>query len=423
MPTIGAAVLDDFFPALPPLSAEQWAFLSSETLDRFLGSRPAKVVYCAKCVQSNQRPRIQFDDEGVCSACRYWERKPTIDWEARADHLSDVLAQHRSKNGSFDVVVPGSGGKDSAYVSHQLRTRWGMHPLNVTWAPFTYTDIGTRNLQAFVHSGFDSLVATPNGQLHRKLTMLSTALVGDPFLPFIWGQYSYAFHMARGLDIPLVFFGENGEAEYGGSVETEDMPGMPFDAWSDKYWKGVTPASMLKVGTSIGLISEEEAASISPFYFPPDDTWTGTALENYWYGYFVEWRPQDNYFYCAENTGFKANPEGRSEATYSKYASLDDRTDGFHYYFGLLKFGVGRATSDAAHEVREGLIERDEAIALVERYELEFPGRNFDFFLDYTGLSREQFYHLADKFRAEHLWEKRGDEWALRYPIWETQGT
>jgi N-acetyl sugar amidotransferase len=416
-------VLDDYFTGLPPLTAAQWDFLAAEHLDKFLGARPEKVAYCSRCVQSNQRPRIEFDSEGVCSACRYWDRKASIDWEARADHLSDILAQHRSSRGKYDVVVPGSGGKDSAYVSHQLKTRWGMHPLNVTWAPFAYTSIGTRNLQAFVHSGFDNIVTTPNGLLHRKLTLLSTALVGDPFLPFIWGQYSYAFHMARDLDIPLVFFGENGEAEYGGSVETENMPGMPFDAWSDKYWKGVTPGSMLEVGQSIGLISQEEADSISPFYFPPDSNWTGRTLENYWYGYFTEWRPQDNYFYCAENTGFKANPEGRSEATYSKYASLDDRTDGFHYYFGLLKFGVGRATSDAAHEVREGLIERDEAIALVERYELEFPERNFDFFLDYTGLDRERFEVLANKFRADHLWEQRNGEWALKYPIWETQGT
>ncbi|MCG3775698.1 MAG: hypothetical protein JW395_2541 [Nitrospira sp.] len=98
---------------------------------------------------------------------------------------------------------------------------------------------------------------------------------------------------------------------------------------------------------------------------------------------------------------------------------MDDSTDGFHYYFGLLKFGVGRATSDAAHEVREGLIDRDEAISLVRRFELEFPSRNFDFFLDYVGLNREQFDVLAGKFRAEHLWEFERDGWALKFPIWD----
>ena len=411
--------MQDFMNELPSLSQAQWDYLSRQSLDSALRFRPADVRYCVKCVMSNQRPRIRFDDEGVCSACRYWERKKLIDWSARADALGDLLDSHRSPSGAYDVIVPGSGGKDSAYVAHELKTRWGMHPLTVTWAPFSYTDIGLRNLQAFIHSGFDNLLATPNGLLHRKLTLMSTALVGDPFLPFIWGQISYAFHIAKSLDIPLVFFGENGEAEYGGSVETEELSGMPVSTWSENYWKGVTPTSMVDIGREIGLISDEEANAISRFYFPPDLETASRRLEHHWYGYFVEWKPQDNFYYCAENTGFRANPEGRSEATYSKYASLDDSTDGFHYYFGLLKFGVGRATSDAAHEVREGLIDRDEAISLVRRFELEFPSRNFDFFLDYVGLNREQFDVLAGKFRAEHLWEFERDGWALKFPIWD----
>ena len=330
------------------------------------------------------------------------------------------MDRHRSASHAYDVIVPGSGGKDSAYVAHQLKDRWGMHPLTVTWAPFTYTNIGRSNLDSFIHAGFDNVLGTPNGMLHRKLTLLSTALVGDPFLPFIWGQICYAFHLARGFGIPLVFFGENGEAEYGGDVETESLPGMPIAAWADNYWKGVTPNKLLEVGQELRLITDEESKSMSHFYFPPDFEPHTQSLENYWYGYFTEWRPQDNYYYCSERTGFKANPEGRSEATYSKYASLDDRTDGFHYYFGLLKFGVGRATSDAAHEIREGLIDRDEAIALIKRYELEFPERNFDYFLEYTGLSAERFFELADKYRSEHLWERSDGDWVLRYPIWNT---
>lgn len=412
----------EVLPALPGLQNHQWEFLATQNLDKYLADRPAEVLFCTKCVQSNQRPRISFDTDGVCSACRYWERKKKINWDARKEDLARILDRHRSSSGAYDVIVPGSGGKDSAYVAHQLKEKWGMHPLSVTWAPFAYTDIGAINLQAFIHSGFDNLLATPNGLLHRKLTLLSTALVGDPFLPFIWGQISYAFHMAKALDIPLVFFGENGEAEYGGSVDTQELTGMPVTRWADNFWKGVTPSQLVAIAHDLDLISDDEMASVSRFYYPPtlDSDSTLDALENFWYGYFTEWRPQDNYFYCAEKTGFRANPEGRSEGTYSKYASLDDRLDGFHYYFGLLKFGVGRATSDAAHEIREDLIERDEGIALIKRYELEFPSRNFDFFLHYTGLTSDQFETLANKFRADHLWIKLGEEWALRHPIWES---
>lgn len=411
-------MIDINLPKWPQLTDEQWEYLLTKKMDRQLADQPKTVSYCTRCVQSSQRPRILFNADGVCSACLFWDKKGSRPWKDRELELEKILDRHRSKDGAYDVVVPGSGGKDSAYVTHQLKTKWGMHPLTVTWSPFAYTEIGYANMQAFVHSGFDNLLGTPNGQLHRKLTLLSTALVGDPFLPFVWGQGSFAFQIAKSMDIPLIFFGENGEVEYGGGSETEELSGMPLSSWSESYLKGVTASQLVEVGREIGLISPDEAMAVSRFYSPPNVDGAVRPLEHYWYGYFSEWKPQDNYYYCAEKTGFRTNPEGRSEATYSKYASIDDRVDGFHYYFGLLKFGVGRATSDAAHEIREGLIDRKEAVELVKQYELEFPSKNFDYFLDYAGLTPFQFEALADKFRSEHLWVKKDQEWELKFPIW-----
>ena len=64
------------------------------------------------------------------------------------------------------------------------------------------------------------------------------------------------------------------------------------------------------------------------------------------------------YFYYAQKyCNFNVNPE-RNEGTFSKYASLDDKLDGFHYYLSFIKFGIGRATSDSAHEVRDKKISR-----------------------------------------------------------------
>jgi N-acetyl sugar amidotransferase len=406
---------------LPSLSLtdDQWVTLRDLKLEHQLQTQPPSVVFCTKCVLSNQRPRVTFDEHGVCSACNYWIAKETIDWEARSQLLAGILEEHRSQSGNYDVVVPGSGGKDSAYVAHQLKHRWGMNPLTVTWAPHSRTEIGVTNFQNFVHAGFDNLTATPNGLLHRKLTLLSTALVGDNFLPFIWGQVSYALHVAKSFGIPLVFFGENGEAEYGGNAALAELPGMPIASWAEAYWKGVTPSDLLRIGREIDLVTEEEEAHASRFYSPPNLEGPAVAPQHFWYGYFTKWLPQENFFYVAQHTGFKANPEGRSEGTYSKYASLDDRTDGFHYLFSLLKFGLGRATSDAAHEIREGLISREEAIALIQRHEMEFPSRHYDFFLRYSGLAPSQFAGIMDKFRAPHLWRSTGEEWVLRNPIWD----
>ena len=118
-----------------------------------------------------------------------------------------------------------------------------------------------------------------------------------------------------------------------------------------------------------------------------------------------------------ENTGFSANPDGRSEGTYSKYASLDDRTDGYHYYLGYIKFGIGRTTSDAAHEIRDGHITREEGVALVRRYDGEFPQKHFLEFLDYTGLSESRFWEVVDSFRPPHLWEKTKTGWRPKFKV------
>ncbi len=126
--------------------------------------------------------------------------------------------------------------------------------------------------------------------------------------------------------------------------------------------------------------------------------------------------PQENYYYCVENTGFKANKE-RSEGTYSKYASLDDKIDGFHYYLMFIKFGIGRATSDAAHEVRDGHLTREEAVALVGRFDGEFPKKYYELFLDYAGITEQEFNDVVNSWRPAHVWREINGEWFLRHKV------
>ena len=153
-------------------------------------------------------------------------------------------------------------------------------------------------------------------------------------------------------------------------------------------------------------------------YMPPDEKKVlKLKLERHFFSYYKNWRPQDNYYYASENVGFLSNPEGRSEGTYSKYSSLDDKIDPFHFYFGLLKFGLGRATSDAAHEVREGLINREEAILLVKKYDQEFPTKSFQTFLNYCEITEEQFRFMEDKWRNKDLWYKEKNDWFLKYQV------
>jgi len=389
-------------------------------LDKQLEQLPKKVIFCRRCVVSNQRPRITLDKEGICSACRYHEEKEHgIDWRQREAELVKLLDKHRSQDGSFDVVVPASGGKDSAYVAYELKHHYRMHPLTVTWAPFMYTNIGWKNYNNFVAAGFDNLLFNPNGRLHRKLARVAFELKGDAWEPFTFGQKAYAFHLALKFGIPLIFYGENGEVEYGGSVKNKNQPFESVKDWEELYFKGAGVDTLIKAGLKMGIFSKDEIKSETFALYRPPSLRKIKALgaQMHWFSYYHKWIPQENYYCAAKHANFEANPDGRSEGTYTKYSSLDDKTDGFHFYLSFIKFGLGRASRDAQMEIRSRHITREEGVALVRRYDGEFPKKYFKEFLEYLDISETHFWKIIDRYRLPQLWEKIKGRWRLKYIV------
>jgi len=394
---------------------------ANHKLEHQLLTQPTEVKFCTRCVVSNQRPRIVFDAGGVCSACRFADEKNhVIEWKNRETQLEHLLDQHRSKAHSFDVVVPSSGGKDSSYVASRL-IGYGMHPLCVTWAPFRRTPIGQQNFDNFIKSGFTVIEGHPNGALHRQLARFCFEELGDAWQPFAYGQMSFAFHIALRFGIKIIFFGENGEAEYGGDPKNNYLPYMPAEDWARLYFKGTGINDLIPSLHLKGYIERLPHPSIADrtFYKPPSPRDLKKAgIQMHWFSYYNRWRPQEHYYYASQNTGFTANPQ-RSEGTYSRYASLDDMTDGFHFYMAYIKFGIGRATSDAAHEIRDGHITREEGVSLVHRYDGEFPQLYFQEFLDYLGIDKKHFQDVVDSWRPPHLWDynEGHGKWALKHRV------
>jgi N-acetyl sugar amidotransferase len=383
---------------------------------------PDEIKFCKRCVMSNQRPRITFNEQGICSACQYADMKQNvINWKEREEMLLDLLSKYRSKDGSYDCIVPGSGGKDSAYVAHMLKYKYGMHPLTITFAPFIYTDIGWKNYIAFKDSGFDNILHFPNGIIHRKLARLAFELIGDLFLPFIWGQKSLPFRIAVNYGIPLIFHGESGEVEYGGTMKNVDKSYEGPEEFEKLYFKGSGVDELVEHGLQAGVFTKEEVTKekMQMYRLPPFEEIKKLNAQMHWFSFYKKWLPQENYYYAVENTGFQANP-GRSEGTYSKYASLDDKLDGLHYYFMFLKFGYGRATSDAAHEVRDGHLTREEAVALVRKYDSEFPRLYLKESLEYMGITEEDCMDIVEMYRkrsSPKIWHKVNGEWQLRAQV------
>jgi hypothetical protein len=152
-------------------------------------------------------------------------------------------------------------------------------------------------------------------------------------------------------------------------------------------------------------------------YLPPQyDELEAGSIEVHYLGYYIRWTPQEAYYYAVENTGFRANPV-RSEGTYSKYVSLDDKIDGFHFYTTFIKFGIGRTTYEASQEIRNRHLTRQEGIALVNRFDGEFPERHADDVMKYLGMDLDYFMELCDKFRSPHLWERTETDWRLKHVV------
>lgn len=391
---------------------------------------PEKVIFCNKCVMSNQRPAsipefrhtrnrdgakyMYIDHNGVCDACRQAENKEGINWQEREKELKDLLDQYRKNDGGYDCLIPGSGGKDSAYQAHVLKYKYGMHPLTCTWPPILYTNYGYENYKNWIEiGGFDNITFKQNGKVMKLLTSLSIENLFHPFQTFILGQKNMAPKLAANFGIDLVFYGEN-EAEYGNPIADNS------NSLRDKSYHTMDHLDdMLLAGIPISNILEKydiDLVDLMTFLPLPAKELENTNIQIHYLGYYLKWIPQEAYYYAVENTGFKARPF-RTQGTYSKYNSIDDKIDDLHYYTTFIKYGIGRATYDASQEIRNKHLTREEGKALVNRFDGEFPDKYFDEIMAYIDMSSKRFNELCDEFRSPHLWKNVNGEWKLRHNV------
>jgi N-acetyl sugar amidotransferase len=391
---------------------------------------PEKVVFCRRCVMSNQRPAsavefrhtkdskkttLNIDAEGICDACRVAEMKEQIDWRQREEKLLRLLDKYRRDDGNYDCIVPGSGGKDSVYASHILKYKYNMHPLTVTWPPILYTDYGYRNFRNWIEvGGFDNLTFKQNGRVMKLLTRLSIENLLHPFQTFILGQKNLAPKIAAKYGIPLIFYGEN-EAEYGNPIADSAT------SLRDKSYYTMTHLDQMFLGgvCVTELIKDHKIplADLMAFLPASHEELEKSKIEVHYLGYYIKWIPQEAYYYAVEHTDFQARPF-RTQGTYSKYNSIDDKIDDLHYFTTSIKFGIGRATYDASQEIRNRHLTREEGVALVRRFDGEFPDIYFKEIMEYLEIDPDHFMKICDQFRSPHLWNKINNEWQLRHTVW-----
>jgi N-acetyl sugar amidotransferase len=289
-----------------------------------------------------------------------------------------------------------------------------MHPLTVMWAPHIWREVGWENLQRLIHvGGFDNILNTPNGIVHRLLTRLAFLHMLHPFQPFVFGQKNLGPRMSVALGVPLVMYGES-NIEYGDPLEDGDDDTMQEAYYSssrdlNQIFLGGLPAAQILI--DCGLHPNDLEC-----YLPVDpEKLARTRTRVHYLGHYIPWDPQECYYFAVEKTGLQAAAE-RSEGTYSKYTELDDKLPPLNFYTMHVKYGVGRAMYDASQEIRNGKITREEGVALVKKFDGEYPKMYLNEILEYLGMDKEEFDRICDSYRSEHLWMRENGRWTLRYP-------
>ena len=271
-----------------------------------------------------------------------------IDFKQRKSFLK-LLKKHRGKYGEFDCIVPGSGGKDSCYASHILKFKYGMNPLTVTFPPVMYTSYGYENFKNWLRTGkFKNISAKRDKEVMRLVTSLAFKNLLHPFQTFFLGQKNFPVKVAIKKKIPLIFYGEN-EAEHGNPVadnnkSLRDKSYLTFKNLDKIYLGGMKYSDIL-------YKYKLDKKSLDIFLPPKAEDVENNKIEVHYLGYYLKWTPQECYYYAVENCGFKPRPF-RSEGTYAKYHSIDDKIDDLHFYTTFIKFGIVRASYDVFQEIR-----------------------------------------------------------------------
>ena len=378
--------------------------------------------YCARCLYpENARPTIIFDDESVCSGCRYHESrmKLEIDWNERQKMLVEILEDTRqlarSRGNSHDCIVPVSGGKDSHYQVWLLKKKYGLNPLLVFFNHVYNNPAGLKNIENLAsRSGCDLITYTAGVDAVRRVSRHMMQTVGDLTWHYHAGIRTVPFQMAVAYNIPLIVWGEHGFAELTGIVSLEDF--VEFTRWTRKEhdMRGYEPEDLVgKGGITLG--------DVRPYVYPSDEEIQKTEVRGVYLSNFFYWDAKKQAETMKAEWGFNTVTYKR-DRTFNLYAKLDDHANDVHDYLKYLKFGYGRATDDASMEIRHGRLTREEGQKLVKEYDATEP-TSLEHYCDFLGIKGPDFYRLVERMRDPKIWAKEHGEWVPTDAVWRQAAT
>jgi N-acetyl sugar amidotransferase len=348
------------------------------------------------------KPDLLFDGDGVCNACRAYERRREVDWEARRRELEELLDRYRNAAGArWDCIVPVSGGKDSTFQVVRV-LQLGLKPLCVTATTCDLSDIGRRNIENLKGLGVDHVEFSPNPLVRRKLNRIGLQQVGDISWPEHVGIFTVPVRAAVEYGVPLLVWGENSQDEYGGPAAAAQRSVL------DRRWLEEFGGLLgLRVSDVIGLEGLTEQDLI-PYTYPSDEELQRVGVTGLFLGHYLPWDGYSNAL-IAQAHGFTSLPTV-VEGSIVNYENLDNHQTGIHDYFKFLKFAFGRATDIACLHLRRGRISRPDALDMIRRHDGRFPwtylGKPLARILEPLAIGVDEFVAICDRFTNKKLFVK-----------------
>ena len=358
----------------------------------------SNVKICAKCIQPNTRPGIYFSQESICGACLWEEEKNKINWNERMKELRNIVEDAKDKKADYDCVIGVSGGKDSTKQAITARDALGLKCLLVNYQPENITDIGVENMENLKQNGFDVLSIRPNPKIMQKLVKYDFFNYLNPVKATEFSLYSSAYIIAEKFNIPLVIQGENPGLTVGTS-----LTGVGKDSDALKAYQLQTLSKGFNEYLEIDGISEKEL-----FLFHYDvKKLIAQNTKGIWLQYFLkEWTYRGNAEFSSKY-GFKGRENFKPEdiGTYIGFGSLDSDLVHVNQMLKFIKFGFGFCMDHVCYDIRDGNLNRKEAIELVLKYDGKCADHYINDFCNYIEISQDVFWKTVEKFRGD-IWNK-----------------
>lgn len=370
-----------------------------------------ELTYCARCLMPDSRPGISFDENGICHACLWHDKKKEIDWDERNKQFHKIADWARAKTESpWDCVLGVSGGKDSLWQAFKIRDEYGLNPLLVMYVGSDNTELGRENAENIVNCGFTVTTIQPNPQIAGKLARKSFLEYGNIAKFSESALYTAPFRAAIDYNVPLVLFGENAALERGDKESQHSGWDASAIRFSNTMGGGSTD---IWLDDKLGI----EKKDLIAYNFPSPkelDKWGGRGV---YMGFFMNWSAYINGVFSLQN-GLKPRQMDYEEfGGPFKHNSLDaDCTTLVNYLLKYMKFGFAETTEHLSPEIRRGLLTRKEAAALVTRLDGKCDVRFIEQFCEWADISKETFYKVAETYRGD-MWEKQGKDWVIRNHI------